>query len=235
MRPGVFASEISEDLPQPRRLLAQALRDLYESLPCQNGKRMSHARLLAVVEAGHSTSSLCRYFNGQYVPSEDFVKKYHKAISGCTSEILPLTCEELQELRRLAAATDGRRREARDGNNTQGSAPVPSSEGDRQGNAFTGRPAPLAATEAIQLSELGLHEQALTLLSQVSEHHDADEAAHCVVHFRAEGHDELADTLIQIYGRDHRGNRMHDVVRMSMTLRELHLPDDADSLLKLVI
>jgi hypothetical protein len=257
MLSGVFQSEISADLPRPRQIFAQSLRDLYECVAYQDGKRISHAQLLNTVEAGHSKSSICRYFNGKNVPSEDFVMKYYKLISERATDVLPLTSEELQDLRTRAEATDGRRRQARTdaaarkdrrieelerllagcgGNNdAPGVLPVPVEEGDRQSNAFAERPAPQVAAEVIELTEIGLHEQALTLLSQLSEHHNADEAAHCVAHFRTERHDDLADTLVRIYGRDHRTNRTQDVVRMSMALREMRFPDDADALLKLII
>lgn len=257
MRSGVFQSKISEDLPRARQVFAQALRDLYVTIAFQGGKRTSHAQLLRATKAGYRTSSLCRYFNGENVPSEDFVVAYYKVISERATDALPLTCEELQDLRARAEAADGRRREARaedaalkdvqieelkrqvaelrGGNDTSGSLPVPSAEGDRQGSAFAGQPAPLAATEVAELTESGLHEHALTLLSQLSEHHDANEAARCVAYFRAQRHDELADTLIQIYGRDHKTSRTQDVVRMSIALRDLQLPDDADALLKLII
>ncbi|MGI5503005.1 hypothetical protein [Lentzea sp. CA-135723] len=253
MSAGGFKSKISKLLPEARQVFAQTLRDLYTHVALSDGKRTSHAEMLKAMEAGYNRSSLCRYFNGKNVPSEAFTVSFYALLRDCTTDDLPLSCEDLLVLRARAAATDGRRSKVREeiaaqkdrrieeleqqlaDKNDAVALPVPAHQGDRQSNAFEERPAPQAATEVIELTAVGLHEQALTLLSRLSEHHEAAEVAQCVAHFRTGGHDELADTLIQIYGRDHQKGQHRDVIRMSITLRGLQFPDDADNLLNLLV
>ncbi|ASR33651.1 hypothetical protein BAY61_00100 [Prauserella marina] len=251
MRPGELRSTISKDLPEERQRFANALRDMYDSIPAVDGRRTSQSKLLKAMEASYaSRSSLCRYLQGKNLPTEDFVQKFHKAISELTTGILPLTCEELLSMRQHAEGVDGRRRTARQasavhkldeaerridelgvGNATPIALPVPRETGDRQGNKFAGRPAPQAATEVIQLAKLGQYEQTVTLLSRLSEHLDTDELALSVAHLRAEQYDDLADTLVQICGREDQ----RQVIRLSITLREHQLPGDADALLRMII
>ncbi|MGW6933350.1 hypothetical protein ACWGE0_25065 [Lentzea sp. NPDC054927] len=255
MQSGVWTSEISKDLPEPRQRLAQALRDLFDCIPNQNGKRLSHARFLRGMGAGRvGPSSFSRYFKGDNVPSARFTRDFHTRIGGYTSTTLPLTCEELIILHKEAEATDKRLRETQNkvaeasarkieklkqqvlelmaAKAETAALPVPRTAGDRQGTEFAGHPAPQAAIEAIELTTRGRHEQALTLLSQLSMHLDAREVALCLAHFRAQQHDELADTLMQIYGRD---NEKSHVVRLAIALRDCELPADADAMLLMII
>jgi hypothetical protein len=254
MRPGELRSTISEELPEERQRFAKALRDMYDSLPAPDGRRTSQAKLLEGMEVGHvGKSSLSRYLKGENVPSEDFVRDFHEAISELTSGTLPLTCEELLVMRAQAEAADGRRRAARRNAAVRKldeltrkvaeltadhaklvALPVPHVTEDRQGNEFVRRPVPQAANEAIKLAEQGQYEQAVTLLSRLSEYLDTNQLALCVAQFRIQQHSDLADTLIQIYGRDHREDQ-RQVVRLSITLREHQLPDDADALLRMII
>ncbi|MFC0115604.1 hypothetical protein [Kibdelosporangium aridum] len=258
MRPGEIRSTISEKLPEARQHLARALRALYDCTAVQGGRRISQAELCRKADYV-GKPNLCRYLKGENVPSEAFVEAFYVVISNIT-DTLPLTREELLVMRKEAEAADGRRREARRGGSARElddahreiedlrrqvdelaidraepvALPVPLETRDRQRNEFAERPVPEAAIEAIRLAERGQDEQTVTLLSRLSEHLDANELALCVTHFRAQHNDDLADTLIHIYGRDHRED-LQQGVRLSIALRKHQLHDDADALLKMII
>lgn len=253
MRPGEIRSTISMKLSTARQHFAQALRDVYGSIPAHNGKLTSQASLLSGMPIGHR-SSLCRYLQGKNLPPKDFVERFYRAVSELTNGTLPWTCEELLAMHEKAEAADGRRRAARRDGKRQIDAltrqvdelsadnarlvalPVPPAAGDRQGNTFPPTPVPQSAVEAIELATRGQDELTVTLLSRLSEHVDIDELALCIVHFRRRRHDDLADTLIRIYGRDHREDRwQQQVIRLSMTLREHQLQSDADALLTTLV
>ncbi|TDQ04326.1 hypothetical protein [Labedaea rhizosphaerae] len=248
MRPGDRLSEINEELPEERQLLARALRHLHDCTAGQDGKRMSHTQLIHAMRAGPlAPSSLCRYFSGTNVPSERVVIALYKAIDERVVGPLPLTCEILLELRDGAASADGRRAKARQRRVEQraltlaadmaesGAPPVPRDTGDRQANKFAGL-VPQAAAEAIRLAAQGQYAQTVTLLSRLPEHLNTDEVALCIVHFRHRHYDDLADTLIKIYGRDHReDHRQTQIIRLSITLREHELQKDANALLEMLL
>jgi len=253
MRPGEIQSTVDEGLPEARLRFKNALVSLLERLPVQGGRRVSCAKLLRAMEYGSAKSSLSRYLHGKNVPSKRFVEAFYKTVGNLTATPLPVSLEELLALRTSAEATDRRRREPRQAalartleefkqqllgptaDKTRSVAlPVPHDAGDRQGNGFAEPPTPQAAIEAIQLVEQGQDGQAVTLLSRLSEHLDPHEVAQCVAHFRRRHHDDLADTLIQIYGRDHREDQGRQVIRLSMTLREHQLQKDADILLTML-
>ncbi|WP_144065795.1 hypothetical protein [Lentzea albidocapillata] len=212
---------------------------------------------------GATEQMLCKYLAGKHVPSEKYLTAFHRVISAETADHpAPLTLENLLDLRHRAASTDRRlsgvrkqehelatheraateraledalqRLSAMSAEKSASSAlPVPPAEGDRQSSDLIHGSAPAAATELIQLSAAGRHEQALTMLSQFPRYLSAEEMASCIVHFREKSEDELADTLIRICGQE--ASQGAILVTMSRVLRRRNLHLDAETLLDLVV
>lgn len=211
---------------------------------------------------GANTMNLSKYLAGKHVPPTAYLAVFHKVIAKETSDHqMPLTLGNLLDLHRKAASTDRRLRAVRQqervstmrelsdtkrqleqarqqiaGMSAQETPPValpvPPAAGDRQGSDFT-QGVPPAAAELIQLSKSGRHEQAHTLLTQLPSHFSAEEMASCIVHFRENGEDELANTLIRICGQE--ASQGAILVTMSRVLRRRNLHLDAETLLDQVV
>jgi len=107
--------------------------------------------------------------------------------------------------------------------------PVPPPRGDRQQSNPEKRAALSVARQAEALQNGGRQDVALALLRHSAEVLSPAEAATLVYVLRESQLDELAGTLIHIYGRD---NPDPDVMRAAAKLHQQGAPDDAAALLQ---
>lgn len=107
--------------------------------------------------------------------------------------------------------------------------PVPPSRGDRQQSNPEKRAALIVARQAEALQNGGRQDSALALLRHSAEVLSPAETAALVCVLRESQLDELAGTLIHIYGRD---NPDPHVMRAAVQLHQHGAPDDAAALLQ---
>ncbi|GGU87755.1 hypothetical protein GCM10010275_24770 [Streptomyces litmocidini] len=107
--------------------------------------------------------------------------------------------------------------------------PVPPSDGDRQQTAQDVAAARQVASRAGQLQEEGAQGEALSYLQQTSEVLTPVESAAALVLLRRQRQDQLAETLIQMYGRDQADR---DVLRVALELHRYGQMDDVGAILR---
>ncbi|WP_145869041.1 hypothetical protein [Streptomyces capillispiralis] len=109
-----------------------------------------------------------------------------------------------------------------------GPLPVPRRKGDRQRMRTDVSAVRGLVTQAGRLDADGRAEAALMLLRRSTEVLNPLETAGVLLLLRQQQHDELADNLIHVYGRD-QGDQ--DVLQVALTLHEQGSPDDAGAIL----
>ncbi|MEW2161907.1 helix-turn-helix transcriptional regulator [Streptomyces sp. NPDC007084] len=154
----------------------------------------------------------------------------HKRATALKHQVRALEAREGRALKRTA------RRAIRAGQRSRQSArqdaallPVPRSKGDRQQRIPEMRAALHVARQAGDLQSSGRQDGALSLLRQSAEVISPAETATLVHVLRETQLDDLASTLIHIYGRD---NSDPDVMRAAAHLHQNGNPDDAAALLQ---
>lgn len=112
---------------------------------------------------------------------------------------------------------------------SSGPLPVPRRRGDRQRMRRDLAAVRSLAEQARELDADGRAGAALTLLRRSAEVLNPLETAGVLLLLRQQQHDELADNLIHVYGRDQDDQ---DVLHMALTLHEQGAPDDAGAILQ---
>lgn len=103
-------SKIGQELPLPRRIFAQMLRELRGCVPGSPAARDFIAWLTEAGYVGLLPSSLSRYYSGKDVPSEAFAQAFYGVVRTAAGERpLPCLLSELLDLRNSAEGADGRR------------------------------------------------------------------------------------------------------------------------------
>jgi transcriptional regulator with XRE-family HTH domain len=110
-----------------------------------------------------------------------------------------------------------------------GPLPVPRRKGDRQRMRRDVSAVRNLAAQAGKLDAEGRGEAALRLLRRSSEVLNPLETAGVLLLLRQQQHDELADNLIHVYGRD---QGAQDVLHVALTLHEQGSSDDAGAILQ---
>ncbi|WP_413808064.1 hypothetical protein [Streptomyces sp. OE57] len=248
-------SKISDELPPGRRRLAELLRTLYEHL----GQPTLAACARHLEHRGFKTNPgvISRYVNGDRLPPEGFITHLHaaaveqagseEAVGITREEALAAraaaeswrckTCPELRrtnhglqhEVRELRRTKAGLERRLIAAQERVAHLPVPSSQGDRQQRASGVAAATQIAAMAEMLKERGDVEAALAMVLESAEVLSPPESAASLALLRQKRHDELADTLIQIYGRD-KPEKL--VIRAALELYEYGMADDAGAMLR---
>lgn len=204
---------------------------------------------------------LSRNFNGKRVPSAELVEALYTLVNtGKPTDLAEF--EQLCALRDAAEISRGSRRMALERRNgelmetvdqlkreladtpraawptenrelpTTPHLPVPPAEGDRQSKDFEGQVKRSAAQEYISLFVAGNHAAVLAGLRHIPDEHPAAWAAAFLAELREQGQADMADTLVNIYGRD---RTPHEAVELAIELKAAGLTDDADALLHMIV
>ncbi|HCT76131.1 MAG TPA: hypothetical protein DGG94_09570 [Micromonosporaceae bacterium] len=242
------------EAPPERRDLAAALVDLYEGLGLSSLKQAES--LLASGVHKIDSGQISRYLNAKRLPPKDFVDRlcdlafaqvgperiqarrqyvldlYSKATDAQrkTRSQLHFEIGEMQDscdrLRRYIAGLEAR---LAAGAANAAPLPVPAANGDRQRKANEVALARQLADKAATLRDQGEEDAALSLLRETSDVLSPLECAATLVLLRQQHEAELAETLIQIYGRD---QTKHRVILAALELHEFGLPDDVGAMLR---
>ncbi|MFI1854914.1 hypothetical protein [Streptomyces sp. NPDC020480] len=135
----------------------------------------------------------------------------------------------LRDNRHLFWAKAGLEEELADVRKNTTPLPVPPQRGDRQRAARDVAAARQLAAMTADLDEATSPDAAVAVLRQTAEVLTPLESAASVALLRGEHRDELADTLITMYGRDHPEK---DVIRAALKLHEYGMTDDAGTMLR---
>ncbi|MEV5142393.1 hypothetical protein AB0K71_30130 [Streptomyces syringium] len=246
-----------EDLPPGRRRLAHVLVALYGHLNEPTLERA--AQRLENCGYKKDPSEISRYLNGRRVPPANFVRVLHKAAVeqaglsavGMTRDQLlsvhagaePTLCRSCPELRRRNRTLQGELKgllDAKAGLETAlagaeerlAHLPVPLPNADRQVWAKEVAAARQVAKRAEELHLQGEHEGALALLRETSEVLTPIESAATLVLLHQREQSQLAETLIQIYGRD---QPRKAVMRVALELHDCGMTDAAGAILRAAV
>ncbi|QLH23200.1 hypothetical protein [Streptomyces sp. Rer75] len=131
--------------------------------------------------------------------------------------------------RRLLESRAGLEAELADARKETAPLPVPPQQGDRQQRAYDVAAATQIVAMAARFDGEESSEAAVAMLRESSEVLTPLESAASLVVLRQEHQDQLADTLIQIYGRDRPEKQ---VIRAALELHEYGMADDAGAMLR---
>ncbi|GHF25095.1 hypothetical protein GCM10010359_28860 [Streptomyces morookaense] len=249
-----MGTKVRGDLPPGRRRLRETLVTLYGHMDAPT--LASAAQQLAEKGYSKDPSEISRYLNGWRLPPANFVLRLYEvavdqagvAAVGLTEEELlkvhsdaePTLCRTCPQLRRKNRDLRGKIRELRDQKAGLEAAlasaesqpkilPVHPSGGDRQDFTRDVAAAIHIANRMGDLHQQGDRAAALALLRDTTEVLTPAESAAALVLLRQQEQEQLADTLIHIYGRD----QSHaNVIRMALALHEYGLPGDAGAILR---
>ncbi|MGW6740963.1 hypothetical protein ACWGDX_09515 [Streptomyces sp. NPDC055025] len=254
MRAGQVGTRIREDLPPGRLELVHALKKLYSCL----GSCTQAGTALRLTEKGHTVTKgqISRYLNGNMLPNAKFVEAlYDLAVAtagnnpgGMTrQQVLSLhgsaeptrcgTCRQTRQRNRvlakeneeLKAAEAGLRAQLTTAQRRETPLPVPRRERDRQRRSSDVRAARQIAKQAASLQDAGDPGAALAMLLDTVGTLTPVEGAMSAKILRAEKRDQLADTLLHVYGRERREG---DVLWMALKLHEQGLMNDVAVVLR---
>ncbi|MFE1931386.1 hypothetical protein ACFW95_13645 [Streptomyces sp. NPDC059474] len=135
----------------------------------------------------------------------------------------------LRANRRLLLARAGLEAELHDARKQTALLPVPPQQGDRQRRAYDVAAATQMAAMVARLDSRNGSEAVVAMLRESAEVLTPFESAASLAILRHEHQDQLADTLIQIYGRDQPEKQ---VIRAALELHEYGMPDDAGAMLR---
>jgi hypothetical protein len=198
-------------------------------------------------KAGHpaSISSISKYVRVKDIPPARFVEELYRLARADTGPSCGLlTIDELLDLRDKAEAEGCRgclrhlraRRTAPTGDSLTSAKsahlPVPRPDRDRQRIDSIYPAAAIVADESVKHLADGRHEAALAILSEVPERLTPAESAACLVLLRRQEQQLLAETLIQVYGREQQDK---DVMRLAVELHAYGHVDDADKALRAAV
>ncbi len=111
---------------------------------------------------------------------------------------------------------------------TPAQLPVPLFEGDRQRSELAAAVDELTEKAAGALAD-GRQEDALALIAEIPERLDAPAVATCVTAFRGREEHSLAETLLQLYGRE---QPERQVIRLALQLQESGRISDAGAAMR---
>ncbi|WP_431772229.1 hypothetical protein [Streptomyces cucumeris] len=131
--------------------------------------------------------------------------------------------------RRLLESRAGLQAELADARKGTAPLPVPPEQGDRQQRAYDVAAATQMIAMAARFDGGDSSEAAVAMLRESAEVLTPLESAASLALLRQEHQDQLADTLIQIYGRDRPENQ---VIRAALELYEYGMADDAGAMLR---
>ncbi|MEN2420231.1 hypothetical protein AABB02_19280 [Streptomyces rimosus] len=254
MRAGQAGMNLSDDLPPGRRALAEVLGTLYGHL---GRPTLAHtADQLAERHYRKHPSEISRYLCGLRVPPLNFVHvMYDLAVERVGAEAIavtrqiicdvhakaePVLCKSCHRLRsqnrslrdtaaQLRGEKAGLEAALADAQKQLAALPVPSDRGDRQRSAFDMAAARQIADRASRFHDQGNLGAALSLLRETAGVLTPLESAASLVVLRHRERNDLADSFLQMYGRDQPGT---DVMRVALELHDYGLPDDAGALLR---
>ncbi|NUH43808.1 hypothetical protein HUF15_45235 [Streptomyces samsunensis] len=202
-------------------------------------------------------SELSRYMNGRRLPPRSFVELLYEAaaeqaggedalsitqhaVLSAHASAEPTLCKhcnrfkrsnnklrrELRRLHRIRAGLEARLIAAR---KQPAPLPVPSPQGDRQQRAYDVVAANQIVGMAARIDAQQDHEAAVAMLRVSAEALTPFESAASLAILRHQQHDQLADELIQMYGRDQPEGQ---VIRAALELHAYGLPEDAGAMLR---
>ncbi|MGW0892855.1 hypothetical protein [Saccharopolyspora sp. NPDC002578] len=253
---GDVGRNVAKDISDERRELVDLLKRLCGHLGA--GRKQTQREIVARLARQHGyptdDTKLSKMLNGRLFPEYALVKALHALACedaspgavGITAEGLGRLYSRAEDSRcRVCAGHLRRVREleeqakfCREFHVDVGSAqsareafvqlPVPVSAGDRQPSEFAPVVDALTELAAGALAD-GRHEDTLLLIGEIVERLDVQDVAACVVAFRGRAAHCLADTLLQLYGRE---QAERQVMRLALQLQEAGRITDAGAAMR---
>jgi hypothetical protein len=254
MQAGQVGTKLRTDLPPGRHRLARALVKLYKLAGARTLSDAVH--LFSVHGYTVRASDISRYLNGDRVPNLRFAELlYELAASGHSLDALGLTraqlvgihsgaeltrcrnCTHVQRENRTLASANKQLKQKEAGLLAQLASarrretplPVPSQRGDRQRRKSDVAGARSMARQAASLEEGGRSEAALAVLLDTAGSLTPLESAASVSLLRGKKHDQLADTMLRVIGRERPNS---DIIQVALQLHEQGMAGDAATVLR---